>query len=137
MQQSPVNARFICCFSCGRRAPCRTIVPTSQARGVESGGFRPSGQFNNWEIFLMNKKLLAVAVAGALASPVVAFAQSSVTLYGSADVAYVSKVYKTGSGLTFSRTQGIGEGWNAGNRIGFRGSEDLGGGLSAQFLIEN
>src|SRR5258706_11521941 len=93
----------------------------------------PPGQFNNWEIFLMNKKLLAVAVAGALASPVVAFAQSSVTLYGSADVAYVSKIYKTGSGLTFSRTQGIGEGWNAGNRIGFRGSEDLGGGLSAPF----
>jgi len=85
----------------------------------------------------MNKKLLAVAVAGALAAPVVAFAQSSVTLYGNVDVAYVSKVHKTAAGGTASNVQGIGEGWQAGNRVGFRGSEDLGGGMSAQFLIEN
>lgn len=85
----------------------------------------------------MNKKLLAVAVAGALAAPVVAFAQSSVTLYGSVDVAYVSKTHKAGNGTTLSNVQGIGEGWQAGNRVGFRGSEDLGGGMSAQFLIEN
>src|SRR5882672_4784078 len=84
----------------------------------------------------MNKKLLAVAVAGALAAPVVAFAQSSVTMYGSIDVAYVSKVNKTGSGVTASSVQGIGEGWQAGNRIGFRGSEDLGGRMSALFNIE-
>jgi len=98
---------------------------------------RTSGQFNNWEIFLMNKKLLAVAVAGALGAPVVAMAQSSVTLYGSIDVAYVSKVNKTGSGVTASSVSGIGEGWQAGNRIGFRGSEDLGGGMTALFNIEN
>jgi predicted porin len=85
----------------------------------------------------MNKKLLAVAVAGALAAPVVAFAQSSVTLYGSVDVAYASKTNKTGAGGTASSVSGIGEGWQAGNRIGFRGSEDLGGGMTAQFLIEN
>ena len=84
----------------------------------------------------MNKKLLAVAVAGALAAPVVALAQSSVTLYGSADVAMVNKIHKTGAGATFSSLQGIGEGWQAGNRVGFRGSEDLGGGMSAQFVIE-
>lgn len=85
----------------------------------------------------MNKKLLAVAVAGALGAPVVAFAQSSVTLYGSIDVAWVSKVNKTGAGGTASSVQGIGEGWQAGNRIGFRGSEDLGGGMTALFNIEN
>jgi len=84
----------------------------------------------------MNKKLLAVAVAGAFAAPAVVFAQSSVTLYGIADVAYVSKKHTAGDGSLHSKFVGIGEGLNAGNRIGFRGSEDLGGGLSAQFLIE-
>jgi predicted porin len=84
----------------------------------------------------MNKKLLAVAVAGAFAAPAVVFAQSSVTLYGSADVAYVSKKHTAGDGSTHSKMVGIGEGMHAGNRIGFRGSEDLGGGLSAQFVIE-
>src|SRR5258706_4822987 len=93
----------------------------------------PPGQFNNWEIFLMNKKLLAVAVAGALGAPVVALAQSSVTLYGSIDVAYAAKVDKRGNGSVLSNVSGIGEGWQAGNRIGFRGSEDLGGGLTALF----
>lgn len=33
----------------------------------------------------MNKKLMAAAVAGALAIPAVAFAQSSVTLFGTID----------------------------------------------------
>ena len=84
----------------------------------------------------MNKKLLAVAVAGAFAAPAVVFAQSSVTLYGSADVAYISKIHKARVGGDLSKTLGLGEGLHAGNRIGFRGSEDLGGGLSAQFVIE-
>jgi predicted porin len=84
----------------------------------------------------MNKKLLAVAVAGALSAPVVALAQSSVTLYGSIDVAWVSKTHKAGNGGTISNVSGIGEGWQAGNRIGFRGSEDLGGGMTALFNIE-
>src|SRR3990172_3627598 len=86
MQQTLANRRIIGRFSCGRRAPCRTILPTSKGGGVESDGPRLSGQFNNWEIFLMNKKLLAVAVAGALAAPVAAFAQSSVTIYGRANL---------------------------------------------------
>jgi predicted porin len=83
----------------------------------------------------MNKKLLAVAVAGAFAAPAV-FAQSTVTLYGSADVAYVSKKHTAGDGSTHSKLVGIGEGLHAGNRIGFRGDENLGGGLTAMFLIE-
>jgi predicted porin len=84
----------------------------------------------------MNKKLLAVAVAGAFAAPAVVFAQSTVTLYGSADVAYVSKTHKAFDGATASKMSGIGEGLHAGNRIGFRGDENLGGGLTAMFLIE-
>jgi len=84
----------------------------------------------------MNKRLLAVAVASALSAPVVALAQSSVTLYGSIDVAYANKVDKLGNGQMFSSVSGFQEGWNAGNRLGFRGSEDLGSGLTALFNIE-
>ena len=84
----------------------------------------------------MNKKLLAVAVAGAFAAPAVVFAQSSVTLFGIADVAYVSKKHTAGDGTTHSKFTGMGDGLNAGNRVGFRGSEDLGGGLTAMFHIE-
>jgi len=65
-----------------------------------------------------------------------AFAQSAVTIYGIADVAYVSKTHTNLNGSTASKSSGIGEGFNAGNRIGFRGTEDLGSGLSANFVIE-
>ena len=80
----------------------------------------------------MKKTLVAIA---ALAS-VSAFAQT-VTLYGVADVAYVTKTHTNLNGSVAAKTSGIGEGFNAGNRIGFRGTEDLGGGLKANFVIEN
>ena len=80
----------------------------------------------------MKKTLVAIA---ALAS-VSAFAQT-VTLYGVADVAYVTKTHTNLNGSIAAKTSGIGEGFNAGNRIGFRGTEDLGGGLKANFVIEN
>ena len=81
----------------------------------------------------MKKTLVAIA---ALAS-VSAFAQSTVTLYGVADVAYVTKTHTNLNGSIAAKTSGIGEGFNAGNRIGFRGTEDLGGGMKANFVIEN
>ena len=81
----------------------------------------------------MKKTLVAIA---ALAS-VTAFAQSTVTLYGVADVAYVTKTHTNLNGSIAAKTSGIGEGFNAGNRIGFRGTEDLGGGMKANFVIEN
>ena len=59
------------------------------------------------------------------------------TLYGIADVAYVNKTHTNLNGTIASKTSGIGEGFNAGNRIGFKGTEDLGGGMSANFVIEN
>ncbi len=65
-----------------------------------------------------------------------AFAQSSVTLFGIADVGYISKTHTAANGSTLSKTTGVSEGLNAGNRIGFRGTEDLGGGLRAGFHIE-
>jgi predicted porin len=92
----------------------------------------------------MKKSLLALAVLGAFAGA--ASAQSSVTVYGVVDLG-VAK----GNGGT-SQNNGSPGSLNAtfnpgakayqvrqsrGSRLGFRGNEDLGGGLSAQFLIEH
>jgi len=84
----------------------------------------------------MKKSLLALAVLGAFAGA--ASAQSSVTIYGLLDMA-VSK----GNGGTAANVgaNGLSEAWqvrqSAASRLGFRGNEDLGGGLSAQFQIEH
>ena len=84
----------------------------------------------------MNKKLMAAAVAGALAIPGVAFAQSSVTLYGTIDggIRNQSKVQDGagGDGTVTSATDGL----YRTNRWGMKGSEDLGGGLKANFKLE-
>ena len=80
----------------------------------------------------MKKTLVAIAALAATG----AFAQSSVTMYGIADVAYVSKTHTGADGAQLSKASGIGEGYNAGNRIGFKGTEDLGAGKTAGFVIE-
>jgi len=83
----------------------------------------------------MNKKLMAAAVAGALAIPGMAFAQSGATLYGTIDlgVKNQSKVNTaTGNGsVTEVSSQN-----RTSNRWGLKGSEDLGGGLKANFDLE-
>ena len=83
----------------------------------------------------MKKSLLAVAVLSAFAGA--ASAQSSVTIYGLVDLA-VTK----GNGGTAPNVaaNGLSEAYNmkqsSSSRLGFRGNEDMGGGLSAQFQIE-
>ena len=77
----------------------------------------------------MKKSLLALAVLGTFAST--AFAQTNVTIYGVADVGF-SHV-DNGAATTNRLDSGI----QSGSRIGFRGTEDLGGGLSAIFTLEN
>lgn len=74
-------------------------------------------------------KHIAISCA-LLAASGLAAAQSSVTLFGIADA-----TLQHGSGSTASRTQ-LGSGGNSSSRIGFRGVEDLGGGLSASFWLE-
>ena len=76
----------------------------------------------------MKKSLLALAVLGAYAG--VASAQSSVTLYGTVDLngRYV-KNDGTEKKLSLGR-----DGINS-SQLGFRGIEDLGGGLKAGFLL--
>ncbi len=77
----------------------------------------------------MKKSLLVLAVASAL--PVLAQAQSSVTLYGRMDAALAFE--NTGAGSTINVNQGV----QSTSRWGLRGSEDLGGGLKAIFNVES
>lgn len=77
----------------------------------------------------MKKSLLALAVSAAVAVP--AFAQN-VTVYGVLDQAVGSKETTSAGG---SITSGFG-GILTTNAIGFRGTEDLGGGLKAEFQYE-
>ena len=81
----------------------------------------------------MKKSLIALA---ALAAVSAASAQSSVTLYGVVDIGYGAQKTQSRDGTTASRSSGVMDGANAGNRIGFRGTEDLGGGLKANFVVE-
>lgn len=74
--------------------------------------------------------LAAVAFIGGTAG--LAHAQSSVTVYGLLDTGIVHE-----SGGKAGPVTGLASGIAAGSRLGFRGVEDLGGGLSALFLIES
>ncbi|MFM7341192.1 MAG: porin [Betaproteobacteria bacterium] len=66
----------------------------------------------------------------------VASAQSSVTLYGNVDIGYGSAKTQNGNGSAVEKTSGVMDGVHMPNRIGFRGTEDLGGGLRAGFVLE-
>lgn len=86
----------------------------------------------------MQKKLIALAVAAAASTG--AFAQSSnVQIYGVVDYGYTLRhdrhnwAKDEGYSQTNSRFDG---GQSAGNRIGFKGVEDLGNGLKAVFVLE-
>ena len=91
----------------------------------------------------MQKKLIVAALAGLAAAP--AFAQSNVTVYGVFDVGYTSQEAKNtftaatnavAAGNTI-KTQNTGlDGTLSGGRIGFKGTEDLGNGLKANFALE-
>lgn len=80
----------------------------------------------------MKKSLIAMAV---LAAAGAAQAQSSVTMFGIVDIGY-GQHKTTGPSNASIKSSGIMDGVNAGPRIGFRGSEDLGGGLKANFWVE-
>jgi predicted porin len=80
----------------------------------------------------MNKALLAFAVLGtAFAAP--AFAQSNVSVYGLIDMGIVQESGAPAAKSTTKLTSGV----STGSRLGFRGTEDLGGGLSAIFTLES
>ncbi len=76
----------------------------------------------------MKKSLLALAALTAFTG--VASAQSSVTLFGIVDVS-VRNVKESSGSLKSLSTDGMGS-----SRLGFRGVEDIGGGLRAGFWLE-
>jgi len=86
----------------------------------------------------MKKSLLAVAAMGAFASA--AQAQSSVTIYGIFDEGFQSGYQRMVTGntgaITNQNTAGIEGGGESTNRLGFKGTEDLGGGTSVLFTLE-
>ncbi|MFL9865044.1 porin [Paraburkholderia fungorum] len=82
----------------------------------------------------MNKKVLTAATLAVFASA--AHAQSSVTLYGLIDagISYVNNSKTaTGHDNLFKYDDGVA----SGSRWGLRGTEDLGGGLKALFVLES
>jgi predicted porin len=98
----------------------------------------------------MKKSLLALAALSAIAGA--AQAQSSVTVYGILDVGFVNSNYSgtgytantanvggvttTGSATTKQTMNSFGQSAESSSRLGFKGSEDLGGGTSAIFTVE-
>jgi predicted porin len=87
------------------------------------------------EKFLMQKKLLALAVAGALA-PAAAMAQSTVEIYGRANLgidSWKATGSTTGAAADFKRRTRI---YDSGSRLGFRVNEGLGGGMRAFIVME-
>ena len=77
----------------------------------------------------MKKSLLALAVLTAITGA--ASAQSSVTLYGKVDLGLVLD-----SGNAGGKSVRISSGVTGGSRVGFKGVEDLGGGMKAAFQLE-
>lgn len=77
----------------------------------------------------MKKTLTAIAIFGAFSS--LAQAQSSVAVYGIVDAGIVREQ----GGVNGSATN-ISSGIGSASRLGFRGTEDLGNGVSALFLLE-
>jgi predicted porin len=74
----------------------------------------------------MKKSLIALAVLASATG--VAMAQSSVTVYGIVDASLVK---------VKDKSLEMQSGNYSGSRLGFKGSEDLGGGLKANFQIEH
>jgi predicted porin len=77
----------------------------------------------------MQKKIIALAVAGLVSGA--AFAQTNVTVFGIMDAGYQ---YNWDNRVSSTKNQSkiIGGGYD-GSRVGFRGTEDLGNGLKANF----
>lgn len=85
----------------------------------------------------MQKKLIALAVAGLVSAP--AFAQSNVQIYGVMDLGFrhLSGSEEAGVHPGLKSRSGIDSSGQSTSRLGFRGTEDLGNGLKAFFTIES
>ena len=81
----------------------------------------------------MQKKIIALAVASALVAPAAFADTSNVTVYGVANVSYDLVTVKSTAGASFSNNKVS----SNTSRIGLKGSEDLGDGLSAIWQVES
>jgi len=85
----------------------------------------------------MQHKFMALAAAGLLSTS--AFAQSNVTIYGVVDYGYAYRFdgrNLSNAGPTPNSASQLNSGQAFSNRIGFKGTEDLGNGLKALFVLE-
>jgi predicted porin len=83
----------------------------------------------------MKKSLFALAAVTAFAGA--AQAQSSVTVYGILDVGYVGGNERSaGATVAKQNWNTLGQSAQSTSRLGFRGREDLGGGMAAFFTVE-
>jgi len=90
---------------------------------------------NKMEIF-MKKSLIAGAVALAFAGGAAGVASAQATLFGVVDGGVTHTKFKNATGDK-ATNNGFMNGGQAGNRWGVRGSEDLGNGLQAVYLLES
>src|ERR1700693_4847188 len=79
----------------------------------------------------LKKSLLALAVLGTVSGA--ALAQTSVTLYGIADAGLDHDTGKYVGGPVWA----VRSGQQNSSRFGIKGTEDLGGGMSTNFMLEN
>lgn len=79
---------------------------------------------------MSRKAFLILALAAPAAG---AFAQSQVSIYGIVDLSVGVERAGSGAGSTKTLQSGVGYG----SRLGFKGQEDLGGGLAANFVLES
>lgn len=84
---------------------------------------------------MKNTTRIPAALAVALAACSAVQAQSAVTIYGLVDagVTWTNHLKSASGGSLWALDTGVAQG----NRFGLRGSEDLGGGLRASFVLEN
>lgn len=82
----------------------------------------------------MNKKVMALAVAGAFAVPGAALADASI--YGRVNVGF-DNYSATGATAANSDIKARNRVFDSASRIGFRANEDLGGGLRAVMVLES
>ena len=85
----------------------------------------------------MQKKLIAVAVAGALAAPAAALAQSTVQVYGNMYMEYGFINQGPDNTAAPFDPANVDILQSPGSAVGFKGEEKLGGGMSAWFQCES
>ena len=83
---------------------------------------------------MTQKKIIALAVAGLVSGA--AFAQSNVTVYGVMDAGFYSWWGEKNGAVSSERSTGIASHGRSTSRLGFRGVENLGDGLTAKFNLE-